>query len=208
MSKSIVTNRPVGRQALTGSKDSTRVELAACAAQFFATQGYHGTSTQSIAEYCNIRKASLFHHYKTKEEIALAAIQYVHNECSKYIFAYAEDKKTSNIQRAVNFLQAAEQFFSQRVESLLPTLLGLELSSETLFFEVINSYFKSWQEVLSSVLTPLCEDSAKTKRLVQQTLTLMQGYLVNARIQQNPQHIKNLFIDLRTLWVEVAQIPA
>lgn len=204
MSKSIVTNRPVGRQALTGNKESTRVELAACAAQFFATQGYHGTSTQSIAEYCNIRKASLFHHYKTKEDIALAAVQYVHNECSKYIFIYAEDKKASDKQRATNFLQAAEQFFSQRVESLLPTLLGLELSKEALFTEVINNYFQTWQEVLSSVLTPLCDDSAKAKKLVQQTQTLMQGYLVNARIQHNPQHMKNLFIDLRKLWLEAA----
>jgi TetR/AcrR family transcriptional repressor of nem operon len=208
MSKTIVTNRSVGKQALTGNKESTRVELAACAALFFAKQGYYGTSTQTIAEYCNIRKASLFHHYKTKEEIALAAIQYVRNECDKNIFKIAEDNTVSPKQRALNFLHAAEQFFTQRIESLLPTLLGLELSDIDLFAKAIENYFQAWQVVLSTILTPLCEDPTKAQQLAQQTLIRIQGHLVTARIQQNPQHITNLFKELREPWLESAKVSA
>ena len=135
-------NHLVGKKPAGKVKENTRMELAACAAQFFAQQGYHGTSTQAIAQQCQIRKASLFHHYKTKEDIALAAIKYVHDECAQHIFKYAEDVNTDTELRITNFLQACEQFFSERVEGLLPTLLGLELSETQVFTQAVENYFQ------------------------------------------------------------------
>ncbi|MFI4954660.1 MAG: TetR/AcrR family transcriptional regulator [Gammaproteobacteria bacterium] len=203
MSNIILANRSVGRQGLAKNKDGTRIELAACAAQFFAQQGYHGTSTQTIAQHCQIRKASLFHHYKTKEDIALAAIKYVHNECDQYIFIHAENMEVDSEQRISNFLQACEEFFSQRVEGLLPTLLGLELGETKVFSQAIESYFDAWVDSVTSLLQPLHGNADQARQLAQQSVTRIQGHLVVARIQQSLQ-FADLSAELRQLWLKPA----
>jgi AcrR family transcriptional regulator len=44
------------------------------AAQLFTTLGYAGTSTRAIADAVGIRQASLYHHFKTKDDIACALL--------------------------------------------------------------------------------------------------------------------------------------
>jgi AcrR family transcriptional regulator len=44
----------------------TRERILYEAAQLFARQGYHGTTTREIAEAVGIRQPSLFHHFATK----------------------------------------------------------------------------------------------------------------------------------------------
>jgi AcrR family transcriptional regulator len=197
-------NHLVGKKPAGKVKENTRMELAACAAQFFAQQGYHGTSTQAIAQQCQIRKASLFHHYKTKEDIALAAIKYVHDECVQHIFKYAEDVNTDTELRITNFLQACEQFFSERVEGLLPTLLGLELSETQVFTQAVENYFQAWVDSVTTLLQPLHNNIEFTQQLAQQSVTRIQGHLVTARIQQNQQQFAVLSNELRQMWLKPA----
>ncbi|MCL4261132.1 MAG: TetR/AcrR family transcriptional regulator [Anaerolineales bacterium] len=49
----------------------TRDELIESAAQVFRQKGYHGASMEDIAEVVNLRKASLYHHFSSKQEILL-----------------------------------------------------------------------------------------------------------------------------------------
>lgn len=48
---------------------TARDEILDAAAELFTTQGYAGTSTRSIAESVGIRQASLYHYFKTKDDI-------------------------------------------------------------------------------------------------------------------------------------------
>ncbi len=41
----------------------------------FHLSGYHGTSMDAIAQACEMTKANLFHHYGSKEELALAVLE-------------------------------------------------------------------------------------------------------------------------------------
>lgn len=62
---------------------STRDRLSAEAAKQFAATGYHGTSIGSLATALGIRKASVYSHIRTKEdllaEIALAGAKAFHD---------------------------------------------------------------------------------------------------------------------------------
>lgn len=44
------------------------VEIIEAAAKVFAERGYHGTSTQAIADVLGIRQASLYYYFSSKEE--------------------------------------------------------------------------------------------------------------------------------------------
>lgn len=49
----------------------TREEITETAAQVFRQKGYHGASMNDIAEAVNLQKASLYHHFTSKQEILL-----------------------------------------------------------------------------------------------------------------------------------------
>ncbi|MFJ9627373.1 TetR/AcrR family transcriptional regulator [Streptomyces sp. NPDC101175] len=50
-------------------KPSRRDEIVTAAAQFFAERGYHDVGMRDVAEAVGIRGASLYNHFKSKEEI-------------------------------------------------------------------------------------------------------------------------------------------
>jgi AcrR family transcriptional regulator len=49
----------------------TREQIAETAAQVFRQKGYHGASMNDIAEAVDLQKASLYHHFSSKQEILL-----------------------------------------------------------------------------------------------------------------------------------------
>lgn len=54
----------------------TRERIMYEAAELFARQGYHGTTTREIAEAVGIRQPSLFHHFATKAAIVEALLDW------------------------------------------------------------------------------------------------------------------------------------
>lgn len=61
--------RPQRRPGITG-----RDEILDAASELFTTLGYAGTSTRSIADSVGIRQASLYHYFKTKDDILCAVL--------------------------------------------------------------------------------------------------------------------------------------
>jgi AcrR family transcriptional regulator len=55
--------------------NTARDEILDAAGELFTTRGYAGTSTRMIAEAVGIRQASLYHHFKTKDDILEALLQ-------------------------------------------------------------------------------------------------------------------------------------
>lgn len=66
-----------GRPRLTTKRrpgTTARDEILDAAGELFTTLGYAGTSTRSIAEAVGIRQASLYHYFKTKDDILCALL--------------------------------------------------------------------------------------------------------------------------------------
>ncbi len=52
----------------------TRDDILDAAAQIFREKGFHGASMEDVASAVNLRKASLYHHVTSKQEILLALL--------------------------------------------------------------------------------------------------------------------------------------
>ncbi|MEU9734756.1 TetR/AcrR family transcriptional regulator [Streptomyces sp. NPDC048002] len=72
----VITDKPEHR---TSKGARTRARIVAAAAQRFDEQGYHGTSLQEIAEAAGISKATIYHHFKTKDEILVEILHTLMN---------------------------------------------------------------------------------------------------------------------------------
>jgi len=53
----------------------TREDILEAAAQVFRQKGFHGASMDDIAQAVNLRKASLYHHVSSKQEILLEILE-------------------------------------------------------------------------------------------------------------------------------------
>ncbi len=66
-----------GRPRLTERRrpgTTARDEILDAAAELFTSRGYASTSTRAIAEAVGIRQASLYHYFKTKDELLSALL--------------------------------------------------------------------------------------------------------------------------------------
>lgn len=58
-----------------GRKDGIRrAELVALASEMFGQHGYHGVGMRAIAQRANMQAASLYHHFRGKQELLMEAI--------------------------------------------------------------------------------------------------------------------------------------
>ena len=80
--KAAATSRSVATRSVATSRKRLR-EVTDAAAKVFARRGYHGASTQDIADVLGIRQASLYYYFDSKE----AALEVV---CASGVEDYAE----------------------------------------------------------------------------------------------------------------------
>jgi AcrR family transcriptional regulator len=65
------------------SSNSRREQIVAAAARLFEENGYHTTNVAEVAEAAGISKPTLYHYFKSKEEILFE----IHEEFIRYVTA-------------------------------------------------------------------------------------------------------------------------
>lgn len=64
--------RPLAAAPADGRR---RAEVLSAAAELFASAGYVGTSVKDVADACGILPGSLYHHFDSKESIAVELLE-------------------------------------------------------------------------------------------------------------------------------------
>ena len=70
-------------------KKTSREEILKESIKLFKIRGYSNTSMANIAEACGLIKGSIYHHFKSKDEIGLESLKYIHNYFVEHIFSIA-----------------------------------------------------------------------------------------------------------------------
>lgn len=81
---------------------SRRDELLACAAELIQTSGYHGFSFQHLADMVGIRKASIHHHFASKEELGIAFCDSKLAELQDFAASIATLSASNKLRRYLN----------------------------------------------------------------------------------------------------------
>jgi AcrR family transcriptional regulator len=70
---------------LPSGADSRRVEILRIAAEVFARAGYSGTNLRDIAEAAGILTGSLYHHFPSKESLAVELMSAFHHDIDRLV---------------------------------------------------------------------------------------------------------------------------
>ena len=62
------------------------------AAKLFRQQGYKGASIRDIAQACGVTNAALYYHFKNKEDLYLAVMEYDHARAMHSVLASVDDQ--------------------------------------------------------------------------------------------------------------------
>jgi TetR/AcrR family transcriptional regulator len=127
----------------------TREKILKVATKLFAKYGFSGTSMDEIAERVGIRKASLYHHFSSKQEIYEELIERVFAEIIKIFqvsFSSGDILKDAEnfISKIMNFILQNEDY----VKILLRELLDENLPVKQFALEYVPKILSFGSEIL------------------------------------------------------------
>jgi AcrR family transcriptional regulator len=90
------------KEMRTAPASTRRLEIATLAAELFDARGYHDTSMEDIADAVGLRKPTLYHYFKSKDEI----LYEIHNEMIDLINSRHEARLANGIESQSSALRA------------------------------------------------------------------------------------------------------
>lgn len=134
-------------------KKTSREDILKHSIKLFKINGYYNTSMANIADACGLIKGSIYHHFKSKEEIGFESLKYVHEYFKENIYKIAYQDDLSNKEKIKLFVQKTDDYFLHSEGGCLLGNLTLEVSSENVLFKnEIREYFTNWEKALIHIL--------------------------------------------------------
>ncbi|WP_323127404.1 TetR/AcrR family transcriptional regulator [Aliarcobacter butzleri] len=156
--------------------------------KLFKTKGYYNCSMANIADACGLIKGSIYHYFKSKDEIGIESLKYIHNYFVDNIFSIAYKKDLSDLEKIKLFVKKTDEYFLKSEGGCLLGNLALEVGSENLEFrKVIKEYFSAWEDALIKILeNKYSKDEAKN--FAKEYVALIQGAIMMMNLYETPEN--------------------
>jgi AcrR family transcriptional regulator len=131
---------------------TSREEILKNAVKLFKIKGYYNTSMADIASSCGIIKGSLYHHFKSKDEVGIEGLKYIHDYFVREVYSVAYQEELALNEKLELYIQKIDAYFLHSEGGCIFGNFALELSSEKVAFkDVIREDFQSWTDSLATM---------------------------------------------------------
>jgi TetR/AcrR family transcriptional repressor of nem operon len=180
---------------------STKTQILHEASRMLLSKGLNGFSLQELAAELNIKKASLFHHYPSKNALAVELYRFYQEAfvswTQKYAHLSAEKQILTYAEKLTSWICDKQRVCPVGALSLEWSLVDPALQAEIKKLHLIQ---KKWLTKLFKVI--LKENGLKVplQDAVLGTMGMIQGSIQLARINHDPEMVKkNLKSFLKTI---------
>jgi AcrR family transcriptional regulator len=171
-----------------GLKKTSKEDILKHSIKLFKIQGYYNTSMSNIADACGLIKGSIYHHFKSKEEIGLESLKYIHKYFEDNIYSIAYKDDLSPKEKIVLFVKQIDKYFLNSEGGCLLGNLALEVSSSNINFkEEIKLYFSNWESALAHILN-CWYDKATALELAKEYVALTQGEIMMMTLNNSSEN--------------------
>jgi len=158
----------------------------------FKVHGYYNTTMADIGRETGLIKGSIYHHFKSKEDLALSCLVHIHQYFSENIYSIAYAKNLTDKEKLKQFTYGVEAYFLNSEGGCLLGNFALELSNNIpLLKDEIVSYFEKWEEALYKILKAELGD-IKAKNKSKQIVASTQGSIMMMRLYGSNESFKKL----------------
>jgi TetR/AcrR family transcriptional repressor of lmrAB and yxaGH operons len=183
----------------TRSRDTLLTELAAV----FLSRGYEGATLTELARATGLGKASLYHHFPGgKEEMAAVLLRDAAARLDQTAFARLEEQRPAT-ERLQLFIDGFDRYVEHGERNCLVAILAQGSIGEHHGTQIADQ-FRDWQQRLAGVFEEAGDKPKRAMREASALLAGLYGYLLTARLHQEPRHFSR---GIKTLKKALPELP-
>lgn len=183
------------------SKSDTSIHILDTAIDLFWRASYHGVNMNALSQAAGVNKATVYQHFTSKEELAVAAVRRAAERTRAYVFQAAFDDAADPVERLRGIYQRVfeshKSIFSAESTCLgCPFVnIGVELATSSDHVrEAVNEAFASFRTFYETIVEDFCRSSGDRKvterqEIVSDLLANMNACLVASKLERRPDAI-------------------
>lgn len=177
-----------------------RAEILNLSKQLLRTRGFNAFSHRDLATLVGIKSSSVHYYFPSKEDIGLALIQNYTEEIRSLLESLESLPASTRLDRFFQvFVDAAQKEDEWCVAGMLASdheTLGKTLQQKvTTFFTTIESWLTIQAQEMGF-------DDIQARRLAQTSIALLEGALLLARSQHDPERVSDAAKTLKRLYTK------
>lgn len=159
-----------------------RQELIETAIQLFSKHGYHGTGIDRIAEEANVSKKTMYHHFRSKEELILAALRHHDGLFRNQFMKQVNHTSDKPYERLLNIFDVAHAWFAGKefYGCMFINAIGEYSEPNTSIREIC----KEFKRAMLGYIEELAEQAgiSKAQEVASAISLLLEGSIVTAQV--------------------------
>lgn len=163
-----------------------RQHLVDTAIELFSAHGYHGTGIDRIAEEAKVSKKTMYHHFRSKEELILAALRHHDGRFRNEFMKAVDSRGETAYERILAIFDVAHAWFSDTkfYGCMFINAIGEYSAPESAIREVCKEYKRLTlsyiEELTQAANIPDAHAVATTLAI------LLEGSIVTAQVAGTP----------------------
>ncbi len=166
---------------------SKREQLIKTAIELFARKGFHATGIDTIVEQSGVTKKTLYAHFRSKEELVLAALRHFDGQFRNAFMRQVEAKGRTPKARLLAIFDVSEKCFKQNkfCGCIFINAVGEHSENDTSLRQVCIQF----KCMMTGFIRDLCIKmrAREPDKLAEEIALLLEGAIVTAQISQNPK---------------------
>ena len=166
---------------------SKREQLIKTAIELFSRNGFHATGIDTIVEQSGVTKKTLYAHFRSKEELVLAALRHYDGQFRNAFMRQVESQAHTPKARLLAIFDIAEKWFKQNkfYGCMFINAVGEHSENDASLRQVCNQF----KCMMTEFIRDLCKKMHATdpNKLAEEIALLLEGAIVTAQVSQNPK---------------------
>jgi len=171
-----------------------RQHIIETASDLFYKNGYNLTGINEIIKEANIAKATLYNHFKSKEDICIAYLKYKNHDFIEDLKTFI-NTKTIGKQKLLGLFDFLQSFYNSKEFNgcwCINTISEIPKSNVAIRNEIVAQ-----KEALIEFISQLVQDNLKgytkdeSQKIAKQIFILYEGAISESHLQENPWPIQS-----------------
>lgn len=157
----------------------------------FKKRGFNGTSISEIASDCGILKGSLYHHFKSKEELMREVLIFLRSYFNEKVFSIAYNEQLTIDKRLERLSRKSEENFMEGAGGCFMSLIGNEsVTTNKEFNDIITGFFSDWKNAFVHLYSNFF-NKKDSMMMADRAIMMIEGAVLMMRIHNNTDYLTN-----------------